>query len=710
MKALIRSLLRVLFGFEAYHEEVLKTPGPVLLVPNHSSWLDWLFLGVCLDEDWRFVVSSVTAQTSWIHRKLMLNRRTFPIDTSSPYAVKRMAEYLQTNGRLVLFAEGRISRTGCLMKLFEGTGFLLHKTSARIITAYLRNAHRLPSSPNPNRKVWFPKITVHFSDVLTAPKLEHLSTSQARAQLTTWLRDHMVDQQFRVERRWGSNHVLEALVETAKRDLSKPILQDITQTLSYRTLLVGADLLAEHLAGVLTPGTERVGVLLPNINATPVVMLALWSLGRCPAVLNFSAGLGVMRDCAALAGLQQIITSRTFVERAKWNIEDLQANGTRVLYLEDLKRQIGKGERLLTAARISLNPRSVIRTPQHADHPAAILFTSGSEGTPKAVELTHANLMANIHQMSSVCDFVDSDRVFNCLPLFHSFGLTIGLFLPLVRGMYTFLYPSPLHYRVIPTVLYDRDCTVLLSTNTFLSGYARKANPYDFRSLRYLFAGAEKIQESTSAVWMRRFGVRVLEGYGATECSPCLSINTPMMNRVGTVGRLLPGIECRLETVEGVTGGGRLFVKGPNIMRRYLNPEPDAKFQSLGGWYDTGDIVQVDPEGYISIQGRLKRFAKISGEMVSLAAIEDSLSGAFPQYGLRFQAAVVSQPDENKGEKLIVVSNDSRLTIDEVRNAVRSKGLSNLCVPREVRFLRDLPKLGSGKINLRELERWVASN
>jgi acyl-[acyl-carrier-protein]-phospholipid O-acyltransferase/long-chain-fatty-acid--[acyl-carrier-protein] ligase len=709
MRGLLRRLLRVLFRFSAHNEAVLSTPGPVLLIPNHVSWLDWLFIGVCLEDDWKFVVSSATAQATWLHRKIMLTRRSFPIDTTSPYAVKRMAEYLQTRGRLVLFAEGRISRTGGLMKLFDGTGFLLHKTQARVITAYVRGAHRIPTSPNPDRKSWYPRVSVHFSEVATPPHLEHLSTSHARSQLTAWLRDRMMRQQFEVETATGPSNVLEAVVSAARRSLGTVVLQDVTGSLSFRRFLTGVDIVADRLDARLGSKTERVGVLLPNINATPVVIHALWSLGRVPAVLNFSTGPQVMVACAQLAGLRQVVTSRAFLEKARLDTSSLAAAGIEFLFLEDLREGVGGTRRLSSLVRISLNPRSVIRRPQSGARAAFVLFTSGSEGVPKGVELTHANVMSNIRQMLSVCDFCDTDRVFNCLPLFHSFGLTIGTLLPLARGVYTFLYPSPLHYRVVPTVLYDRDCTVLLSTNTFLNGYARKANPYDFRSLRFLFAGAEKIQESTSITWMRRFGVRILEGYGATECSPCIAINTPTACSFGTVGRLLPGIEHRLEPVEGVTEGGRLLVRGPNVMRGYLNTEANAKFQALSGWYDTGDIVSVDDAGYVSIRGRLKRFAKVSGEMVSLTAVEEALAGAFPQFGLRCQIAVIAVADEDKGEKLIAVANESRLTLEEVRAAVRARGLSNLCAPRELRFLREIPKLGTGKVNHRELQTLIGS-
>jgi acyl-[acyl-carrier-protein]-phospholipid O-acyltransferase/long-chain-fatty-acid--[acyl-carrier-protein] ligase len=714
MRTFLRLILRLLYRFRAYNESVLNTPGPVLLIPNHTSWFDWLLLGVCLDRDWKFVVSSVSAETSWLHRKIMLNERTFPIDTNSPYAVKRMAEHLQSNGRLVLFAEGRLSRTGTLMKLFDGTGFLLHKTHAKVITCYLRGAQRLPLSPNPGLRQWFPTVTVHFSNVLVPPRSEFSSTAQARAQFTSWLRDQMVNHQFKVEMDLGPRDVLAAIVETARERPRQIVLEDAArQPLTYRRLLVAGDVLARPLRTVLSQGEERVGVLLPNVNALPVLLLSLWHIGKGPSVLNFSTGAATMLACCQLAGLKQIITSRAFLERARLKIDLLTEAGIQLVYLEDLRTNITGSQKFRSLLRITFAPRSLkapfdVRKLDEA-HPAVILFTSGSEGMPKAVQLSHKNLLANIRQMLAVTDIMDTDRLFNCLPLFHSFGLTVGTLLPLIRGAFSFIYPSPLHYRVIPAAFYDQDCTIFLSTNTFLNGYARKAHPYDFRTLRYLFAAAEKLQESTATTWAQKFGVRILEGYGATECSPCLSLNTPLVPKYGSVGRLLPGIEYKLEPVEGVEEGGRLFVRGPNVMLGYLNPDANAKFTALGGWYDTGDIVSVDAEGYLFIRGRLKRFAKVSGEMVSLTAVEDALAGAFPQYGLRCQVAVVTRPDEDKGEALIAVTNEHKLQLDEIRAAIKAKGLNNLSVPRQIEVVREIPKLGTGKINHRELAKMLES-
>jgi acyl-[acyl-carrier-protein]-phospholipid O-acyltransferase/long-chain-fatty-acid--[acyl-carrier-protein] ligase len=708
MKTLLRLLLRVLFGFRSFNAQVLATPGPVLLLPNHASWIDWLFLLADADGDWKCVVSARAAQTSWLHRKIMLNRRTFPIDPASPYAVKHMAEFLEKGGRLVLFPEGRLSRTGTLMKLFDGTGFLLHKTGAKVITCYLRGIHRLPYSPNPNQKQLLPAITAHYSDALTPPHVAHLTTSRARNLLTNWLRDQMVRQQFDTEMEFGPRTAPEAVIETARQNPGHVVLQDVNGEMNYRRLLVGADLIAAQLASLLARDTARVGVLLPNVNGTPVTLLALWSLGKVPALLNYSTGAAIMLACARLAGLKQIITSRVFIERARLDVAPLAGAGIELLYLEDLRLRISSAAKLAALLRQRFSPGLTCAAVDRGAT-AAILFTSGSEGVPKGVELTHRNILANVRQMLAVTDMTDRDRLFNALPLFHSFGLTVGLLLPLVRGMYSFIYPSPLHYRVVPTVFYDTDCTIMLGTNTFLTGYARKAHPYDFRSLRYMFAGAEKLQQATAEIWAQRFGVRVLEGYGATECSPCISVCTPLRPRHGSAGRLMPGMEWKIEKVEGVAEGGRLFVRGPNVMKGYLNDDANAKFQSLGGWYDTGDIVRVDEDGFVHIQGRLKRFAKVSGEMISLTAVEDALAGAFLRHGLRCEVAVIARPDEHKGETLIAVANEKKITIEDIRAAIKAKGLPNIAAPREVKYMHDIPKLGTGKVNHRELERLVAT-
>jgi len=711
MKTLLRLLLRWLYGYRCEGLEHLQQPGPLVLAPNHVSWLDWLFLGAVLGDDWKFVTSSTTARTSWLHRKIMVNSRTFPVDPTSAYGVRDMSDFLLKGGKLVLFPEGQISKTGGLMKIYDGIGFLLQRSGARVITCYLRGANRLPWVGHPGWTQWFPRISAHFAPPQPAPKFEGVAATVSRQRVTSWLRDQMIAQQFAVTFAEGPQTIPAAVGEIVHSIPNRVAVEDATFTaLRYRRLAVAADVLATAWPRLLGPEkNQRIGVLLPNVNATPITLLSLWEVGKVPAILNFSTGIANMLACAQLAGMQHLVTSRKFLEAAKLDLSTFQANGVQVHCLEDLRSGIGLGAKLGATLRNRFSPgKNLRRARSERNDTAVVLFTSGSEGTPKGVELTHANLLANVQQLNTVMDVTDQERFFSAMPLFHSLGLVGGVLFPMMRGCYTFLYPSPLHYRTVPTLVYDKRCTVMLATNTFLNGYARKAHAYDFNTLRLLVAGAEKVQTATFDTWARRFGVRILEGYGATECSPVISINSRIEPNTGTAGRFLPGLDWKLETVEGVTEGGRLWVRGPNVMKGYLNPDAQAKFLAGGGWYDTGDIVFVDVDGYVHIRGRMKRFAKISGEMVSLTAIEDALAGAFPIYGQRCQIAVVTVPDEDKGEKLIAATNESRLQLADIRGALKAKGLTNLSMPRELQAFLSIPKLGTGKTNHRELQRMIA--
>jgi acyl-[acyl-carrier-protein]-phospholipid O-acyltransferase/long-chain-fatty-acid--[acyl-carrier-protein] ligase len=747
VRAFLHWLVRTLFGFRAYNASVLKSEGPVLLLSNHVSWWDWALIGVCLDEDWKLVTSLESARTSWIHNRIMVNRRTFPVDMNSPYAVKHIAEYLENGGRLVLFPEGRLSRTGSLMKLFDGTGFLVAKTRAKVITAYLRNAKLLPFSPNPLRKKWFPRVSAHFSSILSPPEVPHTSVTDQRERLTDWAYSKMVRQHFDVEMEFGAATVPQAITEAARGCAGTCVLQDFSgQRLTYRRLITGANLLAgkwstlpsEALTPVIPESqgpritnaagrvplargktenqecTSRIGVLLPNVNAMPVTILSLWAANKIPAVLNYTGGPATLLACAGLAGLRHVITSRKFLERLDLAESVFTDANLSLIFLEDVRKTIGPVERLGAALAAFVRPELRLRGSRNSslsppDEIALVLFTSGSEGLPKAVELTHNNVLANIRQMLAVIDLGEDDRLLNALPLFHCFGLVIGLLLPLVQKVFVYLYLSPLHYRIVPSLFYHHDCSILFGTNTFLQGYGRKAHPYDFRTLRYVFAGAEKLQESTTRLWMEKFGIRILEGYGATECGPCLSANTPLRCHVGSVGQLLPGIEHQIEPVEGIDApnSGRLFVRGPNVMRGYINPDANTQFQALNGWYDTGDIVRMDEDGFLFILGRLRRFAKISGEMVSLTAVEQALMAGLTHFGPKCSIAVVAVKDEEKGEQLVLITNEPRLTVDQVRQTIRAAGLTNLSVPREIKLVPELPHLGTGKLNYRKLQDMV---
>jgi acyl-[acyl-carrier-protein]-phospholipid O-acyltransferase/long-chain-fatty-acid--[acyl-carrier-protein] ligase len=305
-------------------------------------------------------------------------------------------------------------------------------------------------------------------------------------------------------------------------------------------------------------------------------------------------------------------------------------------------------------------------------------------------------------QAAARIGFSAQDIVFNVLPMFHAFGLLGGTLLPILSGVYSFFYPSPLHYKIVPELCYDTNATVLFGTDTFLMGYARNANPYDFFSLRLIVAGAERVKPETREIWMEKFGHRILEGYGATECSPVLALNTPMHHRSGSVGRLMDRIDYRLEPVEGIASGGRLHVKGPNIMLGYLRADNPGVIEApLEGWYDTGDIVEIDEHRFVTILGRAKRFSKIAGEMVSLTAVETKLKEAFP--GESF--AVIAIPDEKKGEQLIMFTSISQPDRKEISDGLKSRGASDLMVPKVLVHLKEIPLLGSGKTDYVTLTR-----
>jgi acyl-[acyl-carrier-protein]-phospholipid O-acyltransferase/long-chain-fatty-acid--[acyl-carrier-protein] ligase len=335
-----------------------------------------------------------------------------------------------------------------------------------------------------------------------------------------------------------------------------------------------------------------------------------------------------------------------------------------------------------------------------------VLFTSGSEGAPKGVVHSHKALLANCAQLKAVVDFNPSDKVFNALPMFHAFGLTGGTLLPLMYGVRTFLYPSPLHYKIVPEMVYAEQSTIMFGTDSFLSGYARKGNPVDFQSLRYIFAGAERVRPETRAAYMTLFKKPIFEGYGTTETAPVLALNTWANSLEGSVGRLLPGISSRLEPVPGIEAGGRLLVRGPNVMLGYLRADaPGVREPVPDGWYDTGDIVRIDLAGYLTIQGRAQRFAKISGEMVSLAGAEALAHSLWPNAS----HAVVAVGDARKGERLVLVTSQADAAVRRLLAAARDRGMTEIQVPRDVLVVERVPLLGTGKVDYPAVGRMAAA-
>lgn len=500
--------------------------------------------------------------------------------------------------------------------------------------------------------------------------------------------------------------IFAGVIEAARRHgPDKLVLEDIErQPLSYKRLILASLVLGQKLA-TMTQRSQNVGVLLPSTNALVVTVLGLNAFGRVAALLNFTAGLKNLRSAIDTGVIRTVVTSRRFIETAK--LDDVVAGlaahevrpGTklRIVFLEDVKKRIGIIDKLRGLLRALAVERFHRRHALQPHQPAVVLFTSGTEGAPKGVVLSNRNLIANARQIFAHANgmLTTTDIVFNPLPMFHSFGLTAATLMPLLSGMRTMLYPSPLHYKQVTDLIAKTKATVLFATDTFLQGYARAAAPGALDGVRYVVAGAERVKDQTRVTWAKT-GAVILEGYGATECSPVLACNLPSINQSGTVGPLLPGIEYRLEPVEGITDGARLLVRGPNVMLGYMTAErPGVVVPPPEGWHDTGDIVALDEVRRIAIRGRAKRFAKIGGEMISLAAVEGLVSALWPQHN----HVVVAVPDARKGEQLVLVTENPEAEIKAVLVQMREEGLPELWVPKSILITTAIPLLGSGKVD-----------
>ena len=450
---------------------------------------------------------------------------------------------------------------------------------------------------------------------------------------------------------------------------------------------------------------EHVGVLMPNMTATVGLLIGLSAYRRIPCMLNYTAGTEGMQNACHAAGIRTVITSREFLSKANLTAEVEGLRDVELLYLEDLRPRFTLVDKLWLMGYALRAPLRAVPAgdPESA---AVVLFTSGSEGKPKGVVLSHRAILANVAQILSVLEFGPEDRVLNALPIFHCFGLTGGVFVPLVSGARLVLYTSPLHFKVIPELVRDKACTILFSTGTFLNQYARQAGPDDFRSLRLVVAGAEKLAEPVRRLWREQYGIEIIEGYGATELAPVVSANLPHDNRPGTVGPLLPGIEARVMPVPGIPWGGELHVRGPNLMSgyyRYENPGVlEPPHSSVGpGWHNTGDVVELDRDGYITIAGRLKRFAKVAGEMVSLE-VSEAIARAASAEAMH---AATSVSDTSRGEAIVLFTTDSGLTREQLVAAAQGLGYPEIAVPRKVRFVDRLPLLGTGKVDYMSLHK-----
>ncbi|THF62228.1 bifunctional acyl-ACP--phospholipid O-acyltransferase/long-chain-fatty-acid--ACP ligase [Pseudothauera rhizosphaerae] len=701
LKSILHAIARVLFRVRVEG----RMPAPtdrLLVIANHESFLDGLLLGLFLPLDPVFVVHTTVVKKPLFRLALALVDH-LAVDPTSPMAMKRVVRLLESGRPVVIFPEGRITTTGSLMKTYDGPAFVAARTGATLLPVRIDGAAHTYFSRLGGRhpRHLLPQISLYIQPTTRIGMPAAPSAKERRRKAGEAMRRVMQEMMFATRPRQTLFDALldAAAIHGAKRGLVEDLKQ---QEYSYGEFLRMALALGRLVARRTEPG-ENVGLLLPNLAPTLALVFGLGAQRRVPAMLNYTAGVDGLQAACTAACIRTVLTSRAFVEQARLADKLAALEGMQFLYLEDLRASMTLTDKLWLVLWAARFPRAATHAGD-AEDPAVILFTSGSEGKPKGVVLSHRALLANIAQIRAVVDFSVEDKVLDALPLFHSFGLTAGGLLPVLCGARVFLYPSPLHYRVIPELAYDRACTVLFGTSTFLGNYAKHAHPYDFHRLRYVIAGAEKLAEPVRELWFDKFGLRIFEGYGATETAPVIAVNTPMAFRRGTVGQVLPGLHARLETVPGIAdcGGrrGMLHVSGPNLMSGYLRAEAPGVLQapasSLGeGWYETGDVVEMDEEGFLRIVGRVKRFAKIAGEMVSLEVVEKIAAAASPAA----QHAASSRADAAKGEALVLFSTDPALTRDALAAAARNLGVSELAVPRLIVVMDALPLLGTGKID-----------
>ncbi|MBL8582588.1 MAG: AMP-binding protein [Rhizobiaceae bacterium] len=668
-----------------------STQTPVVYAVVHQSRLDPALMLALLPEQTLHILDDHSARAAWLEpfRELA---RTIAFNPEHVFVSRRLVRVLRGGGRLAVYLPDEVEPDLRTFRLFRAVSRIAAKADARIVPIVVGGARSLPFSLTPKEKAprrLFPKLTISACEGMSIRQLMDAAGVAASTQSNA-LFDRLAEA--RIASLRPDRPLFLAVRDAADRvGASRQSVEDvISGGMTYRQVLMGARLLGGRFAAESHDG-QSVGLMLPNGNGFVMALLGLLSAGRVATMLNYTAGPANVTAAVRTASVRIVYSSRAFVDKA--NLQDIVAaietGGARVVWLEDLRE---KADLFDKAAAALLWRRPIGR--QDASRPAVILFTSGAEGSPRAVVLTGTNLNFNARQAEARIAFGADDKLMNVLPVFHSFGLLGGVILPLIAGVPLFLYPSPLHYKLIPKAAAKVRPTVMFGTDSFLASYARTAKDDDFSSVRLLVAGAEAVKEETRRVWRDRFGADIVEGYGVTEASPVVAVNTATHGRDGTVGRLLPGIVARLQEVEGVTQGGRLWIRGPNVMLGYMTAERPGEVQRLeNGWHDTGDIISFDKDGFVTIRGRAKRFAKIAGEMVSLGAVEMLVEKLWPEA----RHAVVSVPDKRRGERIVLVTTAQEAEPEALRVAGKQAGAPELAIPNDIVKVPELPLLGSGK-------------
>lgn len=707
----LKYLLKFLFKVELRGKSNYKQAGKrVIIVANNTSWLDATLLAAFLPGRPVFAVDK-GYEPHWLLRPLFLLYKIFRIDPASAMTLKNVSDFVKQDNRIVIFPEHRPTDTGSTMKVYEWPLLIADRIDATILPVKIEGTkfgHVSSAKGYPKR--FFPKIRITILPAETID-LKSKNLREKRTEAQNKIEEIFAETAFKGAS-YNKNFLGKLLESASQNGKNTIIAEDINRKeMSYKSLFLKIIVLGATLKKKLNKENagQNVGILLPNTLANLVSFFSMQYIGRTPAMLNFTSGSRNVISSCKTAEVTHIITARAFIEKAELEPLIADLDDKEIIYLEDIAARIGVLDKVFGLLQ-SFNPERAFAKACEVKptDPALILFTSGSEGVPKAVVLSHKNILANVAQCEAVIDFTPQDTVLNALPMFHSFGLTVGTILPVMSGIKTFLYPSPLHYSTIPLLAYQINATMMFGTDTFLSRYAENAHQYDFRTIRYVIAGAEKLKASTRQTWFEKFGIRIFEGYGATETAPVLSVNTPKFYRSGTVGKILPGIESQIKDVPGIEEDnpncGELWVKGDNIMLGYMrHNKPGVLQPPEDGWYNMGDIVEIDPDGFLQIKGRSKRFAKIAGEMVSLPASEEFINSVWKDH----QSCVVAIRVEKKGEQLVAVTTNKKAQLSELRDEGKKRGMPNVGIPRELIVVKELPVLGAGKIDYPALQKQV---
>ncbi len=718
--SLLRLLLWIatntLYRLDVEGRENVPTRGGALLTPNHVSMADAVLLIASIDRPIRFLMFKGSYEHPLVKpfAKIM---GVIPI--ASDQGPREMIHSLRLatdalkNGEIVcIFPEGQMTRIGQMLPFRRGMERIIKGVDVPIIPVNLDGVWGSIFSFAGGRFLWkFPRQIPYPVRVTFGKPLPPTASSQEVRRAVQDLGAEAF------ARRKKHMHTLpESFIYSARRHPFRFAMADGQRPkLSWFPALVGALVLARRLRKQWH-GQEMVGILLPPSVPGALVNYAAMLMGKVPVNLNYTVSNETLASCVQQCNLKTVVSARVFLERVK-----IQPPGE-TIFIEDVAKGAGFGERVAAALAASLLPAKTVARFAGCDRPASldeiatIIFSSGSTGDPKGVILTHYNIASNVEQLNQVFMLHADDRIMGILPFFHSFGFTGTLFLPAATGIGVVFHPNPLDSRVIGALVNKYAVTMLLATPTFLNAYARRCTPEDFGSLRFVMAGAEKLPDRISQAFEDHFGIRPHEGYGCTECSPAVTVNAidfraasfrQVGAKRGSIGHPLPGITVKIvdpDTFEpvGVDEPGLLLVRGPNIMRGYLNkPEKTAEVLR-DGWYNTGDVARMDEDGFLRITDRLSRFSKIGGEMVPHIKVEDilqELAGATEQ-----TFVVTAVPDEKKGERLVVLHTLDERQMEECLEKLGKSDLPALWRPRKDQFLRieTLPYLGTGKLDLRK--------